>query len=68
MPVQMLTYRWWAKMYGWTPEQVAELPLEICEWFPAIEEAEHEAGQMRQRMQQRSAASPGKGGGPAWRA
>lgn len=43
MPQRVLMSRWYAKTYGWTPDQVGELPIEEYEWLPAIEMAEAEA-------------------------
>ncbi len=50
MPRRVLTSRWFAKTYGWTPEQVGELPLEEYEWLPAIETAEAEAQLAEQKQ------------------
>lgn len=55
MPGQMLTYRWFAKEYGWTPAQVDDLPLELMDWFSIIEEASARAASLKQNQ--------GKGGG-----
>lgn len=43
MPTRALTYRWFAKVYGWTPGQVEELDLELQDWLPTIEDAASEA-------------------------
>jgi hypothetical protein len=51
MPPRVLVSRWFAKNYGWTPEQVANLPLEEYEWLPAIEMAEIEATAAQQRTE-----------------
>jgi len=47
----MLTYRWFAKMYGWTPEQVREaISEDELEWFPKIEQAEAQAAEIKQKQ------------------
>ena len=35
----MLKYRWYAKLYGWTPSEVDELWEDEDRWIPVIEEA-----------------------------
>ncbi len=52
----MLVWRWWAKVYGFTPRQVGELPLAALTWFPLIEEAEAAATEQLQKQEQRAAA------------
>jgi hypothetical protein len=47
---RVVTSRWYAKAYGWTPDQVAELPIEEYEWLPAIEMAESDAIAARQKQ------------------
>lgn len=54
MPPQMLTWRWYAKVYGFTPEQVEELPLDVLVWFPVIEEAEASAQETLHRQEMRA--------------
>ena len=50
----MLIYRWFAKMYGYTPEQVREAITEDeLEWFPKIEQAEAEAAESKRAEAQR---------------
>jgi hypothetical protein len=39
MPARMLKYRWYAKLYGWTPSEVDELWEDEDRWIPVIEEA-----------------------------
>lgn len=51
MPPIMLTWRWYAKVYGWEPWQVDRLPLEVLTWFPLIEEAEARATEILQRQE-----------------
>lgn len=43
MPREMLSIRWFASMYNWTPDQVLELPVEYLEWFMPIEQAQARA-------------------------
>lgn len=50
----MLTYRWFARQYGWTPDQVDELPIEAWEWLPLIEQAADDASRLRQNTQGRT--------------
>ena len=52
----MLSWRWFAASYGWTPDQVGELPLDTLPWWPVIEEAEAWARQ-RQMKAEAAAAS-----------
>jgi hypothetical protein len=52
MPVRVMLSRWYAKTYGWTPDQVAELPIEEYEWLPVIEMAESEAMIAEQNQEQ----------------
>lgn len=54
MPPRMLTYRWFAKMYGFTEEDVNErMSLEALEWFPVIEEAEQRAAEIKEKQARR---------------
>ena len=53
--------RWYAKTYGWTPDQVAELPIEEYEWLPVIEMADAEAQMAEQRAE--TARNRPRGGG-----
>lgn len=57
MPLHMLTWRWFAKTYGWDPEQVSRLPLEVFTWFPLIEEAEARATEILHKQEQRQGAT-----------
>ena len=52
MPQGVLLYRWYAKTYGWTPDQVRELPADVFDWLPAIEIADAEAAAMRQKAEE----------------
>ncbi len=40
MPPEVMLYRWFGKTFGWTPQQVRELPLDCLNWLPVLEEAE----------------------------
>jgi hypothetical protein len=42
-PPLITLYRFYAKAYGWTPQQVGELSITQLEWFPLIEEAVNQA-------------------------
>lgn len=55
MPPQMLLYRYFAKMYQWTPQQVDDLPLEALEWLPVIETAAMAAAEFEQQRAERMA-------------
>jgi hypothetical protein len=33
-----------AKLFGWTPAQIAEAPAVTCDWFLALAKAERDAG------------------------
>lgn len=48
-----LTFRWFASVYGWTPDQVRELDLEDWTWFPLIEQAEQKAQEIKRRREER---------------
>jgi hypothetical protein len=54
MPAMLLTYRWYAKTYGWTPDQVDELPADVVIWFPAIEQAVDHVVEKRQQQAARA--------------
>ena len=48
MPARMLSYRFFAKTYGWTPEQVREhLTDEEFEWLPKVEQAHRRVAEMK---------------------
>ena len=40
--------QWFAEAYGWTPRQVAELPVEYAEWFHVVEAARAKVARMKQ--------------------
>jgi len=57
----MLSYRFFAKTYGWLPEQVREhLTEEEFEWLPKVEQAHGRVTEMRQREAAREARSAQK--------
>jgi hypothetical protein len=58
LPTILLTWRWYAKVYGWTPEQVENLPLEALDWLPVIEEAAHEASEFLSRRATQTSMGP----------
>jgi len=58
MPERVLLWRWYAKVYGWTPDQVDALPIEALEWLPTVEEAAHEAHEFRSKQQANSTHGP----------
>jgi len=51
MPPDMLTKRFFAAQYGWTPDQVDAMPLDAYTWFPLIEEAEQHALEVERKQQ-----------------
>jgi len=56
MPPEVMTYRWWAKVYHFTRRQVdKDIDLDDYEWFPLIEEAEAQAVEIKQRQAAREA-------------
>jgi hypothetical protein len=55
MEPRILLYRWFAKTYGWTPDQVEAAPLEVQQWFPLIEEAAQEAQDFLTRQEMNAA-------------
>jgi len=42
----LLQAEWWADTYGWTPDQVGELPLDVLVWFPVIRQARQQAASL----------------------
>jgi hypothetical protein len=57
MPPEMLTYRFFAKNYRFTPDEVRELYLEEAEWLPLVELAAGEAIRIEQAREERMARS-----------
>lgn len=55
MPHEMLTYRFFAQRYHWTPEQVRALDLEEEEWLPLVEVAASEAARQEAAAEARMA-------------
>ena len=53
MPPEMLSYRFFAKQYGFTEAMTDELSLDALMWWPVIEQAESEAESRRMRDEQR---------------
>ena len=53
MPVEMLTYSWFADAYKWPPEVVRNLTLEELNWLPVIEQAKAEVQHLRQAAEER---------------
>ena len=53
MPSEMMTYRFFAQSYGWTPDQVRELSMEEFDWLPLVEAAFSEAERQEQAAQGR---------------
>ena len=51
----MLSYRFFAKSYGWTPEQVDSLPDSAYEWLPKVEQAHARVIEMEQKAAAREA-------------
>lgn len=49
----MMTKRWFAKVYKWTPQQVEELTVDELTWLPIIEDAANIA---QDRLQAQEAA------------
>jgi hypothetical protein len=56
MPPEMLTYRWFAKSYGFTERQVDdEMSLEGLDWLPVIEDAADHAAEAERKRAEREA-------------
>lgn len=53
MPPELITFRFFAKAYSWTPDQVRSLSVEELEWLPLIEVAVSEADRQEQAAQER---------------
>ena len=53
MPRDALLDEWFADTYGFTPREVADMPLEAYQWYPVIRRAHNEVTAMRQRQDQR---------------
>ena len=51
----MLSYRFFAKTYGWTPQQVDDLSEACYEWLPKVEQAHARVTDMKQREAEREA-------------
>jgi hypothetical protein len=51
----MLTYRWFAKAYNFTPDQVDGLPPQALKWLPVIEDAADHAAEAEMKQRQRDA-------------
>ena len=63
MPVRMLSYRFFAKTYGWMPRQVDDcLTEEEYEWLPKVEQAHGRVAQMKQEEAAREAQNPRRRG------
>jgi hypothetical protein len=60
MSPKLLVWRWFAKTYHWTPDQVEEAPLEVQTWFPLIEEAFHKAQEEFAKAEARMARNPAR--------
>ena len=50
-PAEMMLYRRFAKAYNWTPSQVRGLRLDELFWLPVIADAEAEAAETIQALQ-----------------
>jgi hypothetical protein len=61
MPSEVMLYRWYAKTFSWTPQQVRELPLDCFNWFPIIEEAEN---LLQERLNKEASRSSSQASGP----
>lgn len=55
MPPEMLTYRWFAENYHWTPDQVRELDLDEYTWLPITQAGLQEAQRVEQEREARMA-------------
>lgn len=63
MPAETLTKRYFAKVYGFTEEQVDDASLDALTWWPLIEEAEEHAAEVRQKQETaRERARAARGG------
>jgi hypothetical protein len=51
MPNWVLTDRWFCKVYGLKPWEVAELPIEDVTWWPTIEKAEADAEKWKAKQE-----------------
>lgn len=54
----VITHRWFASAYHWTPDQVGDLPLDDYDWLPTVEEAAHEARNLLTRQEANRPAGP----------
>lgn len=59
MDPRMLLWRFFAKNYGWTPDQVEEAPLDVQTWFPLIENAASQAQEKMAKQEAKSARHSG---------
>lgn len=53
MPVEMLTYSWFADAYNWPPEVVKSLTLEELNWLPLVKQAKTEVQLLKQKAEER---------------
>ena len=49
----MLLDEWFADTYGYTPDEVAGMPLEVYQWYPVIRRAHNAVSVRRQEQAQR---------------
>jgi hypothetical protein len=59
MPRRLLMEVWYAEAFHWTPDTVAELPLDSYDWIPIVTHAKSEAQRMKQSAQQAHNTKPG---------
>jgi hypothetical protein len=60
MPRRALTYRWYAKTYGWTQRQVdEEMSAEMADWYPLIEQAADRAAVLMEKQAKHEKRRPG---------
>jgi hypothetical protein len=62
MPAGMLAYRFFAREYGWTPDQVLDLDADHIDWFMIAGEAAVNAERIRSKPAPAAKFSGGPGG------
>jgi hypothetical protein len=62
MPQRMLTYRWFAAAYRWTPDQVDDMDVETADWLMTIENSASRAQELMTKRTPPPDFRPGPGG------
>jgi hypothetical protein len=55
MPIEQVTYEWFAENYKFTEDMTDGLSLDALEWWPVIRSAKHHAQEMQRAQDERAA-------------